>query len=67
VYVRAEHLAQGGSPSANAFGGQGQSADKMPPLKMDADHDILTAMERWVESKVPPGARARSRYAERAR
>ncbi|HTV95194.1 MAG TPA: tannase/feruloyl esterase family alpha/beta hydrolase [Steroidobacteraceae bacterium] len=38
----------GGGPGANEFGGFND-----PPV-IDADHDILTALERWVEQGVAP-------------
>lgn len=37
-------------PGASSFGGVGQ---QIPPVR-DAEHDIQTALENWVENGVPP-------------
>ena len=41
------HCARG--PGPNSFGGRGQAA-----LKNDAEHDILLALDRWVEEGIAP-------------
>lgn len=44
---------QGGF-GANAFGGAGQASSGMPPASLDAEHNILAAMVRWVEEGHAP-------------
>jgi len=41
----------GGGPGPNAFG---QSLAQARPLSNAPEHDILSALERWVEHGVPP-------------
>jgi feruloyl esterase len=41
----------GGGPGPNAFG---QSLPQATPLSNSPKHDILSALERWVEEGVPP-------------
>jgi feruloyl esterase len=41
----------GGGPGPNAFG---QSLPQAPPLSNAPEHDILSALERWVEDGIPP-------------
>jgi hypothetical protein len=41
----------GGGPGPNAFG---QSLPQAQPLSDAPEHDILSALERWVEDGVPP-------------
>ena len=40
-----------GGPGPNAFG---QNLAQSPPLSNAPEHDILSALERWVEKGVPP-------------
>ncbi|TCD66433.1 hypothetical protein EIP91_001369 [Steccherinum ochraceum] len=37
-----------------AFGGDNQAAAGMPPAKLDAQHDVLSALVNWVEGGVAP-------------
>jgi hypothetical protein len=41
----------GGGPGPNSFG---QSLPQAPPLSSAPEHDILSALERWVENGVAP-------------
>jgi feruloyl esterase len=41
----------GGGPGPNAFG---QSLPQAQPLSNSPEHDILSALERWVEEGVAP-------------
>jgi feruloyl esterase len=41
----------GGGAGPNSFGNGGRGG---PPANVDADHDILSALERWVEKGVAP-------------
>jgi hypothetical protein len=41
----------GGGPGTNSFG---QSLPQAKPLNDSPQHDILSALERWVEQGVPP-------------
>jgi feruloyl esterase len=47
-----------GGPGANAFG----NASTSPPAVMDADHDVLLALERWRETGVPPNTIIATKY-----
>ncbi|KAH8099929.1 feruloyl esterase-like protein [Cristinia sonorae] len=47
-----------GGFGANAFGGSGQAASGMPPASLDASHNILAAMVRWVENGVAPQSKS---------
>jgi len=40
-----------GGPGPDNFGNR----PEVPPPAMDAEHDVVTALDRWVESNVPPG------------
>ena len=42
----------GGGPGPNSFG---QSLPQARPLSNAPEHDILSALERWVEKGVAPG------------
>ena len=46
-------LEQGGL-GANAFGGALQAYSGMPPASFDPEHDVLSAMVKWVEEGVAP-------------
>jgi feruloyl esterase len=39
-----------GGPGADVFGNK----PGVPPPTMDAEHDVVSALDRWVESNVPP-------------
>jgi len=41
----------GGGPGPNAFG---QNLAQSPPLSASPEHDVLSALERWVEAGVAP-------------
>jgi hypothetical protein len=41
----------GGGPGPNAFG---QGLAQRPPLSNAPEHDVLSALERWVEKEIPP-------------
>jgi feruloyl esterase len=41
----------GGGPGPNAFG---QNLAQTPPLSDSPEHDVLSALERWVEKGIPP-------------
>ena len=41
----------GEGPGPNAFG---QNLPQTTPLRMDPSHDVLSALERWVEHDIPP-------------
>ncbi|RPD61212.1 feruloyl esterase-like protein [Lentinus tigrinus ALCF2SS1-6] len=43
-----------GGLAANAFGSVEQASNNSPPLSLDADHNILAAIVRWVEEGVAP-------------
>jgi feruloyl esterase len=45
-------------PGASSFGGVGQ---QIPPSR-DAEHDVVTALERWVEQGVPPAQFIGTKY-----
>ncbi len=53
------------------WGGAGPSAiqtlyhklpGELPPPRLDADHDVLMAMEKWVETAAPPRQLVASKY-----
>jgi hypothetical protein len=46
----------GGGPGLNAFGAGG------PRVPQDAEHDILSALERWVEHRVAPDKIIATKY-----
>ena len=50
LYMAPGVLHCGGGPGPDRFGGAGEDA----PIP-DADHDLLSALERWVEKGVAPG------------
>ena len=41
-------------PGANSFGGSSQTP--RTPSPVDPEHDLLSAMQRWREEGIPPGA-----------
>ncbi|KAH9948592.1 feruloyl esterase-like protein [Amylocystis lapponica] len=41
---------------ANAFGAAQQAQAGMPPLSLDAEHNVLAAMVKWVEEGVAPSS-----------
>ncbi len=43
-----------GGQAANAFGSVEQASNNSPPLSLDAEHNILAAIVRWVEEGVAP-------------
>jgi hypothetical protein len=45
-----------GGPGLNAFGESG------PPVPQDAEHDILSALERWVERGIAPDKIIATKY-----
>ena len=47
-------------PGASNFGGVGQ---QLPPSR-DAEHDLVTALERWVEQGVPPAQFIGTKYTD---
>ncbi len=47
-------------PGASNFGGVGQ---QLPPAR-DAEHDLVTALERWVEQGVPPAQFIGTKYTD---
>jgi feruloyl esterase len=49
-----------GGPGANAFG----TALPAPAAQMDADHDVVTSLARWVEKGVAPEKIIATKYAE---
>jgi feruloyl esterase len=49
-------------PGASSFGGVGQ---QLPPAR-DAQHDIQTAMERWVEEGVEPRGLIATKFVDEA-
>jgi len=49
----------GGGPGPNAFGGP----FALPAPVMDAEHDVLSALERWVEHGKPPRKLIATKYA----
>jgi Tannase and feruloyl esterase len=49
----------GGGPGPNAFG---QSLPQATPLSSDPDHDILSALERWVEKGEAPSKIIAAKY-----
>ena len=50
----------GGGPGPNAFG---QNLAQTPPLSDAPEHDILSALERWVEEGTPPTRIVAVKYA----
>lgn len=46
-----------GGPGPNAFGGLAQ-----PAVPMDAQHDIVSALEQWVEHGIPPVRLTATKY-----
>ena len=46
-----------GGPGPNAFGGLAQ-----PAVPMDPQHDIFSALEQWVEQRVPPDQIIATKY-----
>jgi feruloyl esterase len=44
----------GGGPGPNIFGGYGQPAPVSPEIKVDPQHDVLSALVQWVEKGVAP-------------
>lgn len=44
----------GGGPGPNIFGGYGPPAPISPLIKIDPDHDVLSALVRWVENGSAP-------------
>lgn len=44
----------GGGPGPNSFGGYGLAARVSPLIKIDREHDVLTALVQWVESGSAP-------------
>jgi feruloyl esterase len=51
-----------GGPGASNFGGVGQ---QLPPVR-DAAHDMVTALERWVEQGTAPAEFVGTKYADSA-
>jgi feruloyl esterase len=51
-----------GGPGASNFGGVGQ---QIPPSR-DADHDMVKALERWVEQGTPPAELIATKFADTA-
>jgi hypothetical protein len=49
----------GGGPGPNAFGGP----FALPAPVMDAEHDVLSALERWVERGKPPSKLIATKFA----
>lgn len=49
-----------GGPGASSFGGVGQ---QIPPVR-DATHDLVTALERWVEQGTAPGTLIATKFAD---
>ncbi|OCH94812.1 feruloyl esterase-like protein [Obba rivulosa] len=47
---------------ANAFGGAGQAASGMPPISLDAQHNILAALVEWVEHEEAPSTLTAAYY-----
>jgi feruloyl esterase len=47
-------------PGATSFGAVGQ---QLPPVR-DADHDVQSALERWVEDGVAPGTITATKYTD---
>lgn len=44
----------GGGPGPNFFGGYGPPSPGSPGITVDAQHDVLSALVRWVEKGVAP-------------
>jgi hypothetical protein len=51
-----------GGPGASSFGGVGQ---QIPPVR-DAAHDLVTALERWVEQGTAPAEFVATKFADTA-
>ena len=43
----------GGGPGPNLFGGYGPSSPASPEIRVDPQHDVLSALVQWVEKDVP--------------
>ena len=44
----------GGGPGPNLFGGYGLPVPVSPLIRIDSEHDVLSALVQWVENNSPP-------------